>query len=854
MKFAAQILILGLLSSTLVEAGILHTAPKRSTEDEPLHGAYIVEFATTHTAGENSQHKSFVSTMGSKGHNVTVRQQYDTEVFTGISVNVQTNAALHDIVNDPNVVNVWSIYTYKRPEVTKVKNPNKQSDLYFAHNLTEVAQVHDILGIYGKGVKVGVVDTGIDYTHPALGGGFGPGYKVAYGYDLVGDAYNGDPKTIHPDKDPLDKCGKGSGSDGHGTHVSGIIAGNDSAKGFLGVAPQATLGMWRVFGCNSGAASDIIIKGIEMAYKAGMDVINLSVGYGRSWEEDPISDFADKLVGLGRSRNDGSSGIFLPSAPATGRRVIAAASFDNLATIVKLLNVSTLPGDLIGYLVTGDSPTLADVPLVAVSDTTTIEDDGCNLITKNIKGKIALIKHGICPSSTKVINAQSAGAVGVIMYSSDGDPPMAPDTNEATIKIPAVGIANVDGVKIFNTLTKGPKVTFVNGTAKQSISTAGTVSDFSSWGPTYEFQLKPNLGGIGGNVFSTLPSYLGDYGTYSGTSMSSPYIAGSIALLLEARGQKHDPETLTEIFQNYAKPALIYGTKFIDNPIRQGAGLIQVFDAIKGTAHVSPAELSFNDTANHVRTKTITITNEGRKEMIFHFDHLPSAAVAGYNVAKFGFTPVEPGGYNQAAANVTFSEKFVTLKPGKSVKVQVSVFPPKTNPTDHLIYGGYLVVKPLDVGQKPIHVPYFGMVGNMYDLPIFDKSYPVIQNTDGSLVNETKVTYSLNGNDYPTVMVRLLTGTTYIELDIVNSANKTVLGSFANGVYVPRNTILNTQGFFQNFSYSWTGYVTPIGSAKLISVPDGVYHIRVSALKMFGDIKKPKDWVRWLSPRLVINS
>ncbi|RUS33060.1 peptidase S8/S53 domain-containing protein [Jimgerdemannia flammicorona] len=878
MKFPAPLLTLGLLCSTLVEAGKFHPHTKRSVDNELLRGGYIVEF-THDTAVKNSMHGSLVSTMGVMGHNMAVRQQYDSEVFSGISVTCQTEAALHDIINNPNVVNVWPIVHYKRPEIIKVETHNNNPDFYFAHNLTGVHEVHNTLRIYGKGVKVGVIDTGIDYTHPALGGAFGLGHKVAYGYDLVGDNFDG--VHAYPDKDPLDKC------IGHGTHVAGIIIGNDTSKvhnlnifyhvtnlvqsvtypnftkGFIGVAPQATLGVWRIFGCNSSTTTnDIIIKAMEMAHEAGMDIINLSLGEIGGWEENPVSIMADRLVGLGRSLviaegNDGSAGILLAAAPATGRRVIAAASFDNLALIANCLDVSTLPGDVIAYLTAGAPPILSNVSLIAVSDTTAVEDDGCNPITKDIKGKIALIKRGICTFLIKATNAQNAGAVGVIIYTKDGQPPIAP-VIDATIKIPVVGIANVDGVKIFNTLSKGPKVTFGRSTVKVPIPSAGTVSDFSSWGPTNELQLKPNLGGIGGGVYSTLLN--GSYGTLSGTSMASPYIAGSIALLLEALGQKHDPEIMTEIFQNYAKPAPIYGTNLTNNPICQGAGLIHVLDAIKGTAHVSPAELSFNDTAHHVRTKTITITNKGRKQTIFHFDHLPSAAGAGYDVAKSRFTPVEPGSYNKAAAEVKFSETFVTLEPGKSIKVQVSVFPPKSNHTDHLIYGGYLVVRPCDADQKPIHVPYIGMVGNMHDLPIFDKNYPVIQNTDGSLVNpETNVTYTLADPDYPKVVLRLLTGTTHVMLDIINLPSKTVLGSlpfdpiYGNTYnFLPRNTIYDLQEYSQNYTWPWTGYVIPGGGTSPVPVPNGVYHISVSALKVFGDAKMPTDWVKWLSPPLVI--
>lgn len=88
---------------------------------------------------------------------------------------------------------------------------------YSIHSMTGVDKAHDA-GVLGTGVVVAIIDTGVDYTHPALGGGFGPGFKVAGGYDLVGDGFYPDSGEKAPDADPMDYVG-------HGTHVSGIIAG-----------------------------------------------------------------------------------------------------------------------------------------------------------------------------------------------------------------------------------------------------------------------------------------------------------------------------------------------------------------------------------------------------------------------------------------------------------------------------------------------------------------------------------------------------------------------------------------------------------------------------------------------------
>ena len=97
-------------------------------------------------------------------------------------------------------------------------------------------------GYSGKGIKVAIIDSGIDYNHPDLGGCFGKGCKVSFGYDLVGDEFL--PGLLpQPDEDPYDNC------HGHGTHVAGIIASNLNEMGFYGVAPAVELGMYRVLGC-----------------------------------------------------------------------------------------------------------------------------------------------------------------------------------------------------------------------------------------------------------------------------------------------------------------------------------------------------------------------------------------------------------------------------------------------------------------------------------------------------------------------------------------------------------------------------------------------------------------------------
>lgn len=111
-------------------------------------------------------------------------------------------------------------------------------DSYAPHVMGGVDKLH-AQGFTGKGIFVAIVDTGVDYNHPALGGGFGPGFKIAHGYDFVGDHYNGF-NTPAPDNDPYSSCQP------HGTHVSGIVGANQNPWNFTGVVPDATLGVYRV--------------------------------------------------------------------------------------------------------------------------------------------------------------------------------------------------------------------------------------------------------------------------------------------------------------------------------------------------------------------------------------------------------------------------------------------------------------------------------------------------------------------------------------------------------------------------------------------------------------------------------
>ncbi|TEA17727.1 Subtilisin DY [Colletotrichum sidae] len=282
----------------------LAVAQQSSAEPDPITArfarSYIVEFA----AGKSGR----LASLASSG-DVKLVKSFSSEVFTGASVET-TDLNVDGLLDLPDVVNVW-------PNNPVYLEPSAQQDEAFGavpsvvHTVTGVSRLHEE-GVFGKGVKVGVVDTGIWYDHDALGGGYGEGFKVAGGHDFVGDDY------------PLDLLG-------HGTHVAGIIAGK--TDDFTGVAPEATLYAYKVMARQGSTDSATLIEAFLAAYNDGVDIITSSIGGAGGWAEEAWAVVASRLVEEGvvvtiSAANAGSQGPFYGSSGSSGRHVLAVASAD----------------------------------------------------------------------------------------------------------------------------------------------------------------------------------------------------------------------------------------------------------------------------------------------------------------------------------------------------------------------------------------------------------------------------------------------------------------------------------------------------------------------------------------------
>ncbi|KAJ1952074.1 hypothetical protein EC988_003752, partial [Linderina pennispora] len=529
----------------------------------------------------------------------SIGKQYHL-LFSGFSVNADEDFDPALLASLPGVKRVWPVKLRTMPA-----EPSTANFTYpYMHHATGVNSVVQNLGFTGKGVKIGIIDSGVDFNHPELGNCWKtPGCMWQYGADFVGDNYDSRDShaVINPLPRPMDCMG-------HGTHVAGIIA----AQGpkVTGVAPDATMGMYRVFSCpkngHNPSSDDVILSAVEAAYKDGHDILSLSLG-GGGWPEDPLAVACSNLVKKGvivvaANGNEGTSGLFTAGSPALGRGVISVGSVDNWNNTGSAISITTNSSV---KSIMSSTPGNEEIPfffdketqLVAVKDESG-SDLGCTNTTQSLSGKIALIKRGVCTFDKKAVNAQAAGAVGVIIYN-NVEGMLSPSITDPTINIPVVIITEADGKFALDGLSTGdatvkaPKGDIITVES----TTGGQMSPFSSFGPSPELDIAPLVSGPGGNIYSTFPLKLGGYTSLSGTSMATPYITGTIALFKQA----HPEYTVGQIRRaliTSAKPRVSKATGYNIHPYKSGGGLVNIYDAITARAHFFPPVLSINDTTD----------------------------------------------------------------------------------------------------------------------------------------------------------------------------------------------------------------------------------------------------------------
>jgi subtilisin family serine protease len=816
-----------------------------SATDDETPRAWFVELSSpptvegTSVATTRSEKQAFRAAARRAGIRFTERFAYDT-LFNGLSVAVDRGdvMALSQI---PGVKAVWPVRTYPIPETAPTLDP----DLITALGMTGADVAQSALGLSGAGVKVAVMDTGIDYEHPDLGGCFGPGCRVAYGTDLVGDAFDaGQPDpVVQPDPDPMDCAG-------HGTHVAGIIGARAaSATGVTGVAPGATLGAYRVFGCTGSTSDEIMIRAMELALADGMQVLNMSIGAAFTWPQSPTGVAASRLVNRGMVvvasfGNSGANGLYSGGAPGLGENVIGVASFDNVKLNLAAFTVS--PDDaVVGYLPGGAGtgggnppppPISGSATMSRTSASTTVANDACNpLPSGSLSGTVALIRRGTCSFFIKVRNAQNAGAVGVVLYNNTAGvlTPAVSDPSFTPV-IPVVSISAADGITISNRIgAGGVTMTWTARVVSTPNATANQVSSFSSWGLAPDLTLKPDLGAPGGFIRSTYPRFLGTYANLSGTSMAAPHMAGAAAIYLEAHPDAK-ARALATPFQNTAVPHNFSTTPFVDATHRQGAGMIQIDRAVLATASVSPSKLSLGESQAGPATRTLTVKNLGSTEVAYTVSHEPAIS-SGPNTFTIALST--------ASADVAFDAASLTVPPGGEASVTATISPSAGVATGG-IYGGYVVFDPVGGGQT-LRVPFAGYAGNYQSIQVLTPTalgLPLVARALGGgsyAPVPPGETFNLTAGDRPNILLHLNHQSRLLRMEVLDAATGRAWHRIDDESYVGRNS--TATGFFA-LPFNGVSFVGAKNGQQGVFVPNGTYVVKISVLKALGDASNPADW------------
>ena len=797
------------------------------------------------------------------------------DLWNGLSI--QANTADAGKIGDlPGVAAVYPIVEAVRAQ--QEGGPDNVSEMVTALKMTGADIAQNELGLSGRRVRVAVMDSGIDYDHPDLGGCFGSGCRVAKGWDFVGDAFNPDTTSAAyhptPTPDPLpDDC------DGHGTHVAGIIGANGTIKG---VAPQATLYAYRVFGCVGPTTTDIMLAAMERAYADGADILNMSIGAPYQWPQYPTAKAASRLVRKGMvvvaaAGNEGANGLYAAAAPSIGRDVISVASFDN--TFANLASFTVSPDNRrVGFTTaTGGAPApTSGTGTLARTGTATSTTDACAALPAgSLAGQIALVRRGTCGFAIKAAVVQTAGAVGAVFYNNAPGRISISVVGAVPITIPVVSITAADGEALDARIAAGTvTLTWTAGTISEPQATANLISSFSSYGPAADLTIKPDLGAPGGSIRSTLPLELGGFGNLSGTSMASPYVAGAIALLLEARPRTSPAEVLT-LLQNNGKPHLWSGNPtlgVLDLVHRQGAGMLTIDQAILAEAKVTPSRLALGDfdsptpVARRLHVESIDRHHRGWHHHGSRWHDDDTCTAVTYTLGHEPAPATGPSTFTPsllaAYATVTFSEPTVSVGHssdwwlgwflgvrGDDNDISVLIAPPAS--AGARLFGGYITLTPDDDGPV-LRVPYMGYNGDYQLITALTPTaagFPWLAKLNGtSLVNQPGgASFTMTGTDTPFLLFHIDHQVTRLRAKVIDAATGDTVGYADDERFVGRNS---TATAF--FAIMWDGTASGRPSQAAEPVPNGAYKIELSILKALGDPRNPDHTEVWTSPTITI--
>ncbi len=779
----------------LLLAALLSTAGCDGQHPEPLpdlteQETYILEWSEADTDRE----AAVLAAIAAADPNYELLHSYD-KIMNGVAVRTTlVGADAAGKVEDVVCVNAGQM------AVTEY-----ESNMYSVGNMLSTGKMYDS-GYRGEGMTVAVIDASFDPYHElfVLSDENTASFTKDYIDDMVQKGLSstryfseegGSPYISAKIPYAFDYCGNDTDvrdDKAHGTHVAGSIAANklgNEESGFDGIAPEAQLILMKVAPDNSGLMDEAaLFAALDDALTLGVDAINMSFGVASGYaqmattssyfynlftyaERKGIDIFCaagnDGVLG-GGSRYDNAYGVDSPlvsnpdygliSEPASFKDAVAVGSCENEITYVKDY-IKTSAGDIILYNeseMNNFASTFSGMTLDYVVLPGLGYDEDYNGL--DVRGKIVVIERGILPYSEKAVVAERNGALGMIVYNSEeqsGEEQFIMAMQGETL--PSAFVSRDNGLILKD---GSSSLTVCSGTlASFATANAGQISDFTSWGPTPELTLKPDLTAPGGNIWSTYPG--NSYQSLSGTSMATPTATGAALLLHQYRDGLLDgasiacrkiitaDDFITKLMMTSALPIINSNNRNEYSPRAQGAGVVDLEQAMHSavimtdeSGNRSKVELgdgltayfpltfkvqNFSDRGQDYRL-SVSLLSDGYVQNNAGGNFVSGSAVE-FSSADIFLTGEKGRSGNLNRNSSAFDGGYLLhLESGeeKTVTVQVNAAGGMLERYKDVFENGfylegYIYLTPEEEGVAVASIPYMGFFGDWESVPVFEE-------------------------------------------------------------------------------------------------------------------------------------
>jgi len=436
-------------------------------------------------------------------------------------------------------------------------------------------------GIDGNGIRIAVIDTGVDFTHPDLFG-WGVDGKVIGGYNF-----------IEENQPPFD-------TNGHGTQVAGVIAADGKLKG---VAPKAKILAYKVSENGESVSSDLIVKAIDKAIEDGADIINISLGVNKTNSniEHAVNRALEKeIFVVTAAGNDGPLPETIGSPGKNIGVITVGATYNNLTssliatlevnekpyTVIPMVGSSKLNEPIVGKMIFGGYGKEEELKNINATGSILLVERG-----SNVKGELLYF-------SIKERNAAASGAKALIVYNNEPGIFLGELTHEFVEpnykpQIPVVSMDRNEGLDIKEIIKQENKASL------HLFYNPDFVAHFSSRGPVSPFYIKPDIMAPGAYINTT--QIHGGYNFTSGTSFAAPHVSGAAALLLEKYPSIHHHEIKSLLMTTSEPVSDAYGKEFSLGD--SGSGRLDIGKAFQAKLIITPPNFVINLSSDNLNSQ-----------------------------------------------------------------------------------------------------------------------------------------------------------------------------------------------------------------------------------------------------------